>query len=259
MKAYVKKKLSIALKKMIERLGWEVFPSIPAHHYVPKFYGKSASKQSDIRTLAVFGDVATKVIQDKHTYLYYDRLFTIYQSLQNFASLAHVDSINTAELGVYRGGGSYFIASVSEKMGLSVNHYCFDTFEGHSAEDVNGYLEPSQKPGSFDNTNYEDVKEYLRDFLNISIYKGRFQDTCNNLNDKMFSFVHLDMDIYNPTAFALDYFTDRMVRGGVILLDDYGFFSCPGIEKAVTEFMSKNASKYFGIPLLTGQFILIRL
>ena len=74
-----------------------------------------------------------------------------------------------------------------------------------------------------------------------------------------FGFVHLDMDIYSPTIFALNYFEKKMVKGGVILLDDYGFMSCPGIEKAVSEFDAHNKSKYFGFPLLSGQYILLRL
>jgi hypothetical protein len=259
MKARIKKNISTILRRIMERLGFEVFPAAPDHHYVPKLYGRSASKQADIRSTPVFGELANKVIKDKYTYLYYDRLFTIYHSLLHVKTLAmDKDAINTAELGVYRGGGSYFIASAAEKLDLPIKHYCFDTFEGHTVEDVNDALEPRQKPGSFDNTDYDEVKKYLQKFPNISIHKGRFQDSCHNLDGMKFGFVHLDMDIYTPTIFALDYFEDKMIKGGVILLDDYGFLSCPGIEKAATEFVSKAGNKYFGMPLLTGQYILIR-
>jgi len=42
-----------------------------------------------------------------------------------------------------------------------------------------------------------------------------------------------------------------MVRGGVIVLDDYGYASCPGARKAVDEFL---ADKREGVlPLHTGQ------
>lgn len=260
MKARINKNISSTLKRVMENMGFEVFPKLPEHHYVQKVYGKSAKKQIDIRNLPVFGELAAKVIMDRHTYLYYDRLHTIYRSVQNLKALGSTAlPVNTAELGVFRGGGSYFIASAAEKLGIPIRHFCFDTFEGHTAVDVNDALEPRQKAGSFYNTSYEDVCEYLKEFQNVSVHKGRFQDKCSELDNIKFGFVHLDMDIYTPTIFALSYFEDKMLKGGVILLDDYGFLSCPGIEKAAAEFMSAAGSKYVGMPLLTGQFMFIRL
>jgi hypothetical protein len=244
----------------MERMGYEVFPALPEYHYVPKIYGKSAKKQSDVRSLPVFNELATQVIKDRHTFLYYDRLHTIYRTLENLKTLLHDNApLNTAELGVFRGGGSYFVLSAAEKLDIPIFHYCFDTFEGHSDSDVSDMLEPRQKAGSFHATSYEVVKEYLKRFSNASILKGRFQDTCNILDDMKFAFVHLDMDIYNPTIFALTYFEDKMLKGGVILLDDYGFLSCPGIEKAVNEFTANTGAKFFGMPLLTGQFVFVKL
>lgn len=253
-------KVSLILKKMLERKGFAAFSYRPNYHYVPKYYGRSASKQADLTDLPVFGELAEKVIRDKHTYLYYDRLYTIYQIILNMKScLKGISSINTAELGVYRGGGSYFAASAAARLGLSINHHCFDTFEGHVTEDIDGSLEPRQKPGSFYNTSFEDVRKYLREFPNVSVYKGRFQDTCQALEGMKFGFVHLDMDIYSPTIYALEFFEEKMLKGGVILLDDYGFSSCPGIEKAAGEFAANIGAKYFGMPMLTGQFVLVRL
>ncbi|WP_231621683.1 TylF/MycF/NovP-related O-methyltransferase [Sphingomonas sp. 37zxx] len=34
--------------------------------------------------------------------------------------------------------------------------------------------------------------------------------------------LHLDLDVYEPTAFALDQLLPSMVRGGLVLFDDYG-------------------------------------
>lgn len=260
MKPYMKTKVSRILKKVMENMGYAVFPALSDHHYVPKFYGKSFNKQTDVRSLPIFGELAARVVKDGRTYLYYDRLHTIFRAVENLRALSHTASpLCTAELGVFRGGGSYFIASAAEKLGIPIRHYCFDTFEGHAANDVNNALEPKQTAGSFDNTSYEEVKEYLNLFSNVTIFKGRFQDTCQPLDDMRFGFVHLDMDIYSPTIFALKYFEDKMIKGGITVLDDYGFVSCPGIEKAVSEFMSNATGKYFGMPLLTGQFVLVRL
>jgi O-methyltransferase len=248
------------LRWILEPLGFDIFIQREGNHYVPNYFGRSTRKQQDIRELPVFGELANKVIQNRHTYLYYDRLYTIYQIMVGLK--IHNDQnqiINTAELGVYKGGSSYFIASLAKQLNMPINHFCFDTFEGHSNEDVNLALEPVQTPGSFHNTSFESVKEYLSGYENVQVYKGRFQETCSHLESARFNFVHMDMDIYAPTIFALRFFDGRMTKGGVILLDDHGFDSCPGIEKAAAEFISTIDSQYFSFSMLTGQFILIKL
>ena len=52
------------------------------------------------------------------------------------------------------------------------------------------------------------------------------------------SLLHLDMDIYKPTKFVLSKIYDRIVRGGVILIDDYT--AVPGSTRAIDEFLKKN-------------------
>jgi len=42
-----------------------------------------------------------------------------------------------------------------------------------------------------------------------------------------------------------------MATGGLILLDDYGFESCPGVRKATNEFFARRSEKI--VELSTGQ------
>lgn len=240
-------------------IGIDAFYRQPDHHYVLDYFGKSSHKQKDIRTLPVFGELAGKVVRDGRCSLYYDRLFTIHQIMVHLSSFEKTErEIYLAEVGVYKGGTSYFIASVAEQLDMNIRHHCFDTFEGHAAEDINKAVEVAHTPGVFGDTSFESVKKYLAEFRNIEIYKGRIQDTSYNVRDTSFRFVHLDMDIYEPTIYALRFFNDRLVKGGVILLDDYGFETCPGIEKAIAEFTSKQTG-YFGTSLLSGQYMLVKL
>jgi len=48
--------------------------------------------------------------------------------------------------------------------------------------------------------------------------------------------VHIDVDLYEPTRAAFEFFHPRMAPGGVMVCDDYGFASCPGARKAVDEY-----------------------
>lgn len=256
----MKAKLKSWLWAFLRSLKIDAFYRKPEYHYVPDYFGRSAHKQQDIRVMPVFGETAEKIIRDGRVSLYYDRLYAVYQILSNWNTRTKVEQevLNTAEVGVYKGGTSYFIASIANQLEMSIRHFCFDTFEGHAVEDINKTIETSHMPNMFGDTSFESVKDYLAPFENVKVYKGRIQDSAHVLKDSLMHFVHLDMDIYEPTLFALQFFNDRMVCGGVILLDDYGFETCPGIEKAVNEFLSVHKN-YFSTALLSGQFILVKL
>jgi hypothetical protein len=48
------------------------------------------------------------------------------------------------------------------------------------------------------------------------------------------SLLNLDTDIYEPSVTILNYLYPKIVKGGILILDDYGVF--PGETKAVDEF-----------------------
>jgi len=246
------------LRILLKRLGIDAFLRRKGYHYVPDYYGPAAPKMINIRSLSQFSPLANKVIEQGRTLLYYDRLYTIYQAIGHIIKLPEIRDSNIAEIGVYKGGGSYFIASLLAKLGFdSITLYCIDTFDGHASQDVKKE-DPHQWALSFNDTSLESVKNYLSQFKNVKIVKGRIQEMSQNIVEEQFSFVHLDMDLYDPTSYALGFFDDRIIQKGIILVDDYGFLTCEGVKKAVDEFMSDN-NKYFGIALLTGQYIMVRL
>ncbi len=55
-----------------------------------------------------------------------------------------------------------------------------------------------------------------------------------------FCFVYVDMDTYQSTRDAIEFFWPRMVPGGKILIDDYGWEPCAGVQKAVDEWFKPN-------------------
>ena len=64
--------------------------------------------------------------------------------------------------------------------------------------------------------------------------------------DINFSFVSLDVDLYQPTLCGLKFFYPRMSKGGVIMVHDYGS-PWLGVALAVDEFSKENL--LFPIPL----------
>src|SRR5438128_1985104 len=129
-------------RKMIDsylaRHGMVAYTKKPNYHYVPDYYGKAAVKQLDIRSAEGFGDLAAAVIRDRRSHHYYDRLYVIYQAVRHLKNLDPVDGrLNLVEVGVYKGGTSYFMAATAKSCGLdNADLHCFDTFKGHPGEDL---------------------------------------------------------------------------------------------------------------------------
>lgn len=259
MKTVLNRKAAGVTRRLVRRFGYVSFPYKPSYHYVPDYYGKTARKHFDIRTIPVFGQIAGEVIGQGNTLLYYDRLYTIYQALTNLQRKFGTDGVDLhlVEIGVYKGGGSYFIASILRSLGMDrTSLHCFDTFQGHASEDVQT-ADTFQKPGMFGDTHYENVKHYLQPFSNVKLYKGRFQDNCVEMANRQVGFVHLDVDLYEVTRFSLNFLDTRLLVGSVVVVDDYGFSTCPGVKQAVDEFVEEKKA-YVGFHLLTGQYVLTK-
>lgn len=60
------------------------------------------------------------------------------------------------------------------------------------------------------------------------------------------SLLNLDTDIYEPAVTILEYLYPRIVKGGVLLLDDYGVF--PGETKAVDEYFKNKSVNILKFP-----------
>jgi hypothetical protein len=110
--------------------------------------------------------------------------------------------------------------------------YLFDSFEGlPQTGEGDARFGSGQYAASFDK-----VKSYLAAFPQVHIYKGFFPATSAPVADKRFSFVHLDVDLYEPTRDALHFFYPRVNPGGMFMVHDYLW--AEGVRKAVKEFFS---------------------
>ena len=135
-----------------------------------------------------------------------------------------------AEVGVYQGGSAKLIAEVKNEKEL----YLFDTFEGLpkvSTKDTH-FGTSYWKTGEFSNTSLENVENYLSNYKNIYCYKGKFPETSEPIKIKKFSFVHLDVDLFQSTIDCLEFFYPRMINGGIILTHDY---HTDGVKQAFNE------------------------
>jgi O-methyltransferase len=162
---------------------------------------------------------------------------------------AHVDG-DTAECGVFRGSSSYLIL-LANKNSTKTNqkvHHIFDSFEGLSDPSLVDGNHWSRGDLSISvNEVISNLSPFTidKDFL---IYQGWIPDRFDELNDREFSFVHVDVDLYQPTIDSFRFFYPRLKKGGILLCDDYGFDTCPGVKKAVEEYFENKPEQMLALP-----------
>ncbi len=167
-----------------------------------------------------------EIRQQGKAYQSFEELLNVHRLSQSTQRLKG----DIAEVGVYLGGSARLIAMNKGPREL----HLFDSFEG--------MVKTSQfdlhKRGDFQDTSLESVQKYLASFDNIFFHRGWFPATTRGLEDKQFSFVHVDADLYQSTLDVLLFFYPRLVKGGVILSHDFTSLSCPGVSKAFNEYVS---------------------
>jgi hypothetical protein len=102
----------------------------------------------------------------------------------------------------------------------------------------------------------ETVKANLSHYPNVEILRGWIPERFPEVSSLSFCFVHIDVDLYQPTLDSLSFFYPRLVRGGLIVCDDYGFSTCPGATRAFDEYMKDKPEKIIHVP--TGQGFIIK-
>ena len=149
---------------------------------------------------------------------------------------------SVAELGVFQGEYSKRINEEFPDRKL----YLFDTFSGFDQRDKNDGIDVLQ---SGDTASLYDACDYLEattvDLVmkkmkfpeKCIIKQGYFPETAEGIDDK-FVFVSIDVDLYKPTLEGLRFFWEKMVKNGIIIIDDY--FSYEGVRKAVSDFISES-------------------
>ena len=159
-----------------------------------------------------------------------------------------------AECGVYRGGTALLLCRV-----LGDAHkrlFLFDSFQGlparHPEKDKSFWGE-----GMFHDTSLELVHGVLKDFRHlVDIRKGWIPNTFVGLDHNRYAFVHVDVDLYQSCFDCCEYFYPRLVAGGVMLFDEYGFPSARGEKDAVDDFFRDKRDSPITLP--TGQAIVVK-
>jgi len=188
-----------------------------------------------------------------YTMTTWERLWAVVQSVR----YVHARGVAGAfvECGVWRGGSSMAAAMAFLAVDDRRRMWLYDTFEGMNKparQDIRiGTGESAMvkwlatKTGDDSSTwclaSRDDVLANLAGTgypeRLIRTIQGKVEDTLlvpANLPDQI-SILRLDTDWYESTKIELEVLFDRLADGGVLIIDDYGWWA--GVKKAVDEFL----------------------
>lgn len=162
-----------------------------------------------------------------------------------------------AELGVYQGG----FAKIINELFYDRKIYLFDTFEGFTDKDVeyddkHGFCK-TQK-GRFSDTNVNIVLDQMKYKENCIIKKGYFPDTTDGLENEVFAFVSIDADLYKPIYDGLNFFYDKLSKGGYIMVHDYNHSLYKGVKEAVRKFCNERRINFFPLSDYQGSAVIMK-
>jgi len=162
------------------------------------------------------------------------------------------------ECGVWKGGSCMVMAYSLKKKSRKI--YLYDTFTGMTEpgkSDVFTYIDfdaknewkKKQRKG-YNLWNYASLKE-VKNNMDTTKYpkekvifiKGKVEDTIPEIIPNKIALLRIDTDWYKSTKHCLEYLYPKLVKGGVIIFDDYGHIK--GAKKAIDEYFNENNINIF--------------
>ena len=143
------------------------------------------------------------------------------------------------ECGCALGGSAALIKLTLRQLGESRALWLFDTFEGlpaPTAQDSDfefANLYTGSCVGTVDEVRH--LFEELRIEDGVHFVKGLFQEELPKTQVSEIALLHIDGDWYESVKTCLENLYDRVVPGGFIQFDDYGYWK--GARRAIDEFL----------------------
>lgn len=164
------------------------------------------------------------------------------------------------EFGVYKAASLIRMAVFRDLLETAYSRkiYGFDAFgdfptDGLSMSSDHSFVPAFESAGG-PGLDVADVEAILRDKGcgdNVRLVKGNVIETLpafliENPQTRI-ALLHLDMDVYEPTRVVIEQLWDRIVPGGVMMVDDYN--AVEGATRAIDEFVAKSGRRIEKLPM----------
>lgn len=165
--------------------------------------------------------------------------------------------LSLLEVGAWRGGTAAIIAKKLSLLNAKNNFYIADTFEGVVKTTTNDFF---YSGGEHKDASEKQVKDLVENiYAECKVLKGIFPEQTSSFmpQNSKFSFCHIDVDVYQSAKDIVEWIWEKLVVGGIIVFDDYGFHYCNGVTTYVNEL--KQRKDCMVIHNLNGHAVLIKL
>jgi O-methyltransferase len=184
-----------------------------------------------VRTETAFLDLYGQLLADRVLIQSLNEAFNLWELARQTANLGG----SLAEFGVYKGGSARLLCGVQAGRPL----HLFDTFgELGGMPATRPDIDTSHRQGDFSDSRLPEVRALLAGQAQVHLHPGFFPATAAGLEAERFSFVHLDVDIYQSTLDGLRFFFPRLLPGGILVSHDYSYLPTPGVKRAFDEYFA---------------------
>jgi O-methyltransferase len=235
----------------------------------PKPKAKPAAKPKQKALPSDYDDAAKEIIRAVRPWTMTgpDKMYALIQAVRYVTR--HRISGDVVECGVWRGGSMQAVARTLIAAGdTSRDLHLFDTYEGmppptdkdlrrsddRSAEELLA-AESREDSKVWAVATLEDVKDGFTQLPyppeRVHFVKGKVEDTIPAHAPERISILRLDTDWYESTRHELEHLYPRLSPGGVLLLDDYGYWE--GAREAVDEFLEQSGERLLLMRMASGR------
>ncbi len=204
-------------------------------------FGKNLSFLSDRKFMTAFDREATE--QPERAAIW--RAYTLCWAARRVLPLDG----DFVECGSHRGTSARILVEYLDFASVNKRFAMFDVFENVGQNKLHGY--PALEGGI-----YDFVKARFAAFGNVDVIRGFVPDILDGNTPEKIAFLHIDMNNVEAEMSALEILFDRVVPGGSILLDDYGWKAYAEQKRAEDEFFAARGYQVLEMP--TGQGLVIK-
>jgi O-methyltransferase len=166
------------------------------------------------------------------------------------------------ECGVFKGDMAWVVLHVVGPAKVP-NFFLYDSFEGFSER----WSHPQDfplNPGFLDFANrfyqrgdlFEGVKNRFAPYPNVKVVQGFLPEVLDKVQPSRIGFLHIDLNSPRAEVAVLERLFDRVVPGGVVVFDDYGWKLFEKQKLAEDEFMRRRGYEVLELP--TGQGLVVK-
>ena len=234
-----------------------------AKHHASVFWGDrllSLDKSTSFLTEPAFRDAFASIFGN-HQYDQYKsphtvawRLHVLCWSAQQSLSL----NGDFVECGTFKGDFAWVINRVVRPASREKKFYLYDSFEGFAPTDqtVDSAYADFANPIYREKGIFDSVQSRFAQDQHVVITKGFLPETLQKAAPAVVSFLHMDLNSPGAELASLEFFWPRIVPGGVVVFDDYGWKVFAKQKELEDHFARERNHSILELP--TGQGLLVK-